>query len=630
MPRLLVATLAMAIMASPTLAAKGDRKGDAKPRGPEQAATAISSVSGDRVRMAKAKVAQRVTRIGDAAADQVGPDGAPVEDAPAHADIAAVYLAPIRVPSKLLTQMDEDHPRGAADTFYGLDADWSSGDRGLFVAVELADGRPSDAIQQVEVGLDGDAAGPVQAGSAADTRAGVERFSLSGTFSDGSDSSGTTDVSGRRSGEAIDFYNANSGVFGFYEARQRTYYLVMPLTTDAGSVAVTLRTMTDEGEVLDRLDLPDGGHLVGLDDPSAGYEGQEDSGRLGCRSLETYSSAAGLGPIDDPDGTLVRYAAGADPSLSAAEAQALLAALDAYEQSVPVTLRSLDGDGEPLTVDARLSRAPALGAFTLTMEVPAGRWTFEAAGEAELRTPGGEALVDARSLTGQGGVVTGDGLDGFVSGDPTCARWNLGAASEACSLLPADGMATLVGRDAAEIEQREVARDDGSRWCVGVIPATGEPQYVARIGTDHVSSGRLEEQGISDADVGSAVEGEEAVEGGCPSHPLSVGLEGRTLDCGAAGYESHSFIVVPEATAAADPAGGLLVSIDMLVDGALPFGERYDAATATSSWGPGQRPRGLSTTCGRDCPARGRRDGRLGARGGPASDGSTEPQVRMR
>jgi hypothetical protein len=556
------------MMASPALAAKSDRKGDAKPReGPEQPVAVISSVSGDRVRMAKAKVAPRVTRIADATSDQTAQDGAPVEDAPAHADIEAVYLAPIRVPSKLLTRMDEDHPRGAADTFYGLDADWSSGDRGLFVAVELADGRPSDAVQQVEVGLDGDAAGPLEAGSAADTRAGVERFSLSGTFSDGSASSGTTEVSGRRSGEAIDYYNAESGVVGFYDGRQRTYYLVVPRSADVGSVAVTLRTMTDAGEVVDRLDLPDGGHLVRLDDPAGGYEGEGDSGRLGCRSLETFSASAGLGPLDDPDGTLIRYAAGADPSRPADEDEALLAALDGYGETVPVTLRSLDEGAEPLTVDARLSRAPALDAFTLTMEVPAGRWAIEAAADAELRTPSGEALVDAGSLLGQGGVLTGRGLDGLVSGDPTCARWDLVGIAEACSLVPAEEMASLVGREAGEIEQRDIARDDGSRWCVGVLPATGEPQYIARIGTGYAPAAQIA--------------GDEA-QTECPSHDLGIGHAGRTLDCGSAGYENHAFVVVPETTTAEDPEGGLLVSVDMLVDRDLPFGQRYDATTATT------------------------------------------------
>jgi hypothetical protein len=561
-----VAILACVMMASAAQAAKSDRDRDSKPRaGPEEPAGVISSVSGDRVRMAKARVAQRVARIGDPEADPLASDGTPVDDAPAYADLQAVYLAPIRVPSKLLARMDEDHPRGAADTFYGLDADWSSGDRALFVAIELADGRPPDAIQQVEVGLDGDAAGPLTVGSAADTRAGVERFSLSGTFSDGSASSGTTDVSGRKTGEAIEYYNAPSGVFGFYDGGQRTYYLVMPLAADARSVAVTLRTMTDDGEVLDRLELPDGGRLVLIEDPSAGYVGQEDSGRLGCRSLETYRATAGIGPMSDRGATLIRYAAGADPSLPPAEAQALLRALDAYDGTVPVTLRPLGDEGEPLTTEARLSRAPALGAFTLTMEVPAGRWALTA--DEDLRTPGGEALVDVRSLVGQGGVLIGDGPGGFVSGDATCARWQLEGIREACALVPADEMASLVGRATAEIEQREVARDDGSRWCVGVSPATGEPQYIARIGTGYVPASQLER---------------EIAQSECPSHELGIGLDGRTLDCGAAGYENHAFVVVPDATAAADPDGGLLVSVDMLVDGTLPFGQRYDGGTATS------------------------------------------------
>ena len=39
------------------------------------------------------------------------------------------------------------------------------------------------------------------------------------------------------------------------------------------------------------------------------------------------------------------------------------------------------------------------------------------------------------------------------------------------------------------------------------------------------------------------------------------------------------------ATAAADPDGGLLVSVDMLVDGDQPFGERYDSAAAAALFG---------------------------------------------
>ena len=563
---LAAAALLLAAAASPALAAKGDRKGDAKEKGdPNGPLAAIASLDGDKVRMAKAKVAARVTRIADAAADQVTADGTLAASAPAYSDIEAVYVAPIRVPRKLLTRMADDYPRGAVGAFYGADADWSKLDRALFVSVALAEPRPSGAVQQVEVGLDGDAASPVQAGSAGDTRAGVERFSLSGSFSDGSESSGTTDVSGRRPGDAIDYYNAESGVFGFYDGRPSSYFLVMPLTADTRSVAVTLRTVTDSGEIIDRLELPGGGHLIPLAEPAAGFGAKAGVDPLGCRSLETYSAGSGVMALDDPTATLIRYSAGAGAALPLTEAEALLAALDAYAESVPVTLERLDADGGSVSVDAQLARAPALNAFTLTMEVPAGRWTFEAADGTALLTPAGEALIDPTSLTGRAGVLTGEGLDGFVSGDSTCARWDLG--TEACQLVPAAGMAALVGLEEADVEQTPVARADGSRWCVGIIPATGEPQYITRFGTGYLPSGQPEGMGVALA---------------CDSYPLDIGAEGITVDCGAEGYENHSFRVVPQATAQADPEGGLLVSIDMLVDRAKPYGERYDGAAATA------------------------------------------------
>ncbi|MFI5292852.1 MAG: hypothetical protein ACHQ02_08295, partial [Candidatus Limnocylindrales bacterium] len=255
---LVTAILAVALTTT-TLAAKGDRGGrraQEAEEGPPLAA--IASVNGNKLRMAKARVAKRLTRIDDAAADQANVDGTPALAAPAWSDLAAAYLAPLDVvPEKLLAKMDDAFPRGAAGAFYGKDADWSSLDRAVFVAVEVAEGRPPDSgFQQVEVGLDGDAASPVQVGSAADTRAGVERFSLSGLFSDGSESSGTTDVGGRQPGDPIDYHNAESAAFGFYDARRSTYYIIMPLTRETQNVAVALRTGTEAGEVVDRLELP--------------------------------------------------------------------------------------------------------------------------------------------------------------------------------------------------------------------------------------------------------------------------------------------------------------------------------------------------------------------------------------
>ena len=585
MVALLAAVLLVASSGGATLAGKGD-KGD---KGDKEATTAtppavLESVDGGRFKMAQTKVAERLTRIADAAGDQVLADGSPATEAEAWSDISSVHLAPIKVPAKLIARMFEDFPRGAQGAFYGADADWSRSDRAVFVAVELADRRPSGPlVQQVEVGLDGIAAGPVQVGAASDTRAGLERFSLSGTFRDGSESSGTTDVSGRRPGEPIEYYNAESGVFGFYDSKTRSYLMIMPLTGDAQSVSVALRTVTPQGEVIDQLELPGGGHLVPLADPAGGWDRAQGAPPLACRSLETFSAASGQPGLEGVDATRIRYAAGADVALDETEAAALLAALDDIGDTVPLTLQPAGGDGtaagdgeatgdgpprEPITVDATVERAPALHAFTLTMDVPPGQWTFAPADGVTLLTPAGEALVDPRSLVGRGGLGTGDGLDGFVAGDPGCARFDLGA--DACAFVAADAMAGLVGLDGSEIEQESVVRPDGARWCVGTAPATGEVQYIARFGTSYLTSDAFTS---------------EVAASPCDALPQDLGAEAVTLDCGADGFERHLVRVLPEAVADRDPDGGLLVSVDMLVDGNQPAGERYDAAAAAALFG---------------------------------------------
>ncbi len=579
MVALLAAVLVVASSGGATLAGKGDKGGkdDKGDRGEKETITAappaaLESVDGGRFKMAQTKVAERLTRIADAAGDQVLADGSPAMEAEAWSDISSVHLAPIKVPAKLIARMFEDFPRGAQGAFYGADADWSRSDRAVFVAVELADRRPSGPlVQQVEVGLDGDAAGPVQVGAASDTRAGLERFSLSGTFRDGTESSGTTDVSGRRPGEPIEYYNAESGVFGFYDAKTRSYLMIMPLTGDVQSVSVALRTVTPQGEVIDQLELPGGGHLVPLADPAGGWDRGQGAPPLACRSLETFSAASGQPGLVGVDTTRIRYAAGADVALDETEAAALLAGLDAIGDTVPVTLQPAGGDGvprEPITLDATVERAPALHAFTLTMDVPPGQWTFAPADGVTLLTPAGEALVDSRSLIGRGGLATGDGLDGFVAGDPGCARFDLGA--DACTLVPADAMAGLVGLDGSEIEQKSVVRPDGARWCVGTAPATGEVQYIARFGTSYLTSDAF---------------ASEVAASPCEAIPQDLGAEAATLDCGADGFERHLVRVLPEAVAERDLDGGLLVSVDMLVDRDQPAGERYDAAAAAALFG---------------------------------------------
>lgn len=568
----LVLTTALLVTAGSgvALAAKGEKDGkDDRKAGADTPAAVIESIPGSKYKMAKSRVAKELTRITDAPGDQVFSDGSPATAAPAHSDITAVYISPIKVPGKLVTKMDDDFPRGAVGAFYGRDAVPSKDDRAVFVAVELADTRPGrSVVQQVEVGLDGEGAGPVQVGSAGDTLAGVERFSLSGLFADGSESSGTTEVSGRRPGDAIEYYNARSGVFGLYDARRGSYQLVMPLASDARSVTVTLRTITDAGEVIDRLELPGGGHLVALSDPGGGFDARAGAAPLGCRAIETYSGNSGVVDLADPTATLIRYTAGLAPMPAGAEGADLLAALDEYEGTVPVTMTPLATDGEPFDVDAELSTAAALGAFTLSLEVPAGQWSFEVADDAELLTPAGEALVDHSSLTGRAGVLTGEGLDGFVSGDPDCGRWDLGV--DACAFVPVEGMAALVGQVSGRIEQTVVERPDGAQWCAGIMPATGEPQYLARFGTAYLASDRFAQ----------AVDARD-----CAAEPVDLGAQGVNFDCSADGYEGYAFRVVPDAVAGRDPDGGLLVSVDMLVDSARPPGERYDVDAAAALFG---------------------------------------------
>lgn len=604
------------------LAAKGDKKdrgdkpGPAEGRPDATVVAPIAVIDGDRFKMAQARMADRLYLVRDARQDQVLLDGTPAGAGEGWSDIATVHLAPVKVPAKLLSQMDDDYPRGAVGAFYGADADWREADRALFVAVELAEKRAAGTVQQVEVGLDGDAAAPLQAGASSDTRAGLERFSLSGTFSNGSESSGTTDVSGRGPGDPIEFYNATSGVFGYYDARQRTYFLIMPLPGDATAASVALRTMTPAGEVVDRLELPGGGHLVPLADPALGWDPAEGTPPLACRSLETFSVASGQ-PGLEPGATRLRYTAGVDPSLGPAQAEAVLALLGESGTTVSLTARAVGADGErgeALPVDATVSRARGLNAFTLTLDLPAGTWTLETTGEGALLTPAGEPLVDVSSLIGRAGVRTGDRLDGFVAGDPGCARFDLGA--EPCDMVSADGMAKMVGIGSSEVEQQSVRRPDGSRWCVGRATANDEVQYIARFGTSYLTSEDL---------------AREVAAAGCPVTPGELGAESVVLDCGEQGYERHLVRVLPRSIEDRDADGGLLLSVDMLVDGSRPLGERYDGATAATVFedlvgvvAASAVPAGLAGSAAADGAAAGDAATEAGSSPAPAMPGASE------
>jgi hypothetical protein len=420
----LLLTLVLAVSATSGALAAEQEEEDKAPPDP------IEIVKGAKYRMAKTKMADRVIRLDDTAADPVFADGSPAAGSPEWADITAVYVAPTTMPPKLLTKMAKDFPPGVSGAFYGDQAEWQTGDDAIFVAVEMAGRLPGDAAgQQVEIGIGGDAATPVQVGTHLDTRAGVERFSLSGVFSNGAFATGTTDISGRVPGAAIDYYNTESGVFGYYDAKRTTWYLLIPAAADSDSVVVSVRSSTEVGEVLDRLELPGGGHFISLADPTGGWSRQAGLPPLACRSLETATSETAA-ELSDPGATLIRYSVGVgepgEPGGSgepgeAVDAQALLGpAIDAAG-TVPVLLTAIGSADEPVKVDGELTVSPAQDTVSLTLEAPPGQWSFGLADDIELVTGAGEAIIDHRSLTGAAGVATGAGLDGFVSGDPSCA-----------------------------------------------------------------------------------------------------------------------------------------------------------------------------------------------------------------
>lgn len=460
---LLTGALVMTAAAHPVLGAKADKKKDKK-QDPEPSAV-IEVLKGDKYRMASTKMADRVVRIEDGIEDQVTTTGDPVVGAPGHSDIVAVYVAATEMPKKLLTKMAKDFPAGTAGSFYGNDAAWSAKKNAIFVAAKLADKRPVGAPgQQLEIAIDGDAATPVQVASAGDPLAGVERFSLSGIFNNGSWSSGTTDVSGREPGGEIDWYNATSGNFGFYDPKRATYYVVLPRPKDAQSVTVALRTSTAAGEVIDRLELPDGGSFVSLGNPSGGFSAKAGLDPLGCRALETYSGASTDPAPLDSEATLIRYTAGTGTSDPSIAAELLAPALEAAG-TIPMLLTEVGSDPEevePLEVDGEFAVAPGGDAVTLTMEVPPGRWSFEPAEGAQIELPNGEPLIDHASLTGSAGILTGPGLDGVVAGDPTCTPppGDVEAADSDAESPDSDAAATDGDADASPDAATEAVETD--------------------------------------------------------------------------------------------------------------------------------------------------------------------------
>ncbi len=406
----------------------------------------IETLKGKTYRMADAVMADQLTRYGDPTGDQSLSDGTPATDAPAWSDMAAVYVAATRTPAKLRTKMKSDHPPGASDAFYGSMARPKAKERIVFVAVKMAAALPAGARGQlVEIGLAGADATPVQVGTGTDTLAGIETFSLSGLFRNGSVATGDTDITGKEPGvelEDADFYNAESGVYGFYDPKKATWYVVVPRAGDTDAITVSVHSTTRAGQVTDRLDLPGGGHFIDLRAPTGGFKAKGDLSPLSCRALETFSGEGGIVELSDVDATLIRYTAGVDASVGEKKTAELLGSAIEAVGPVSVALTAVGAEAEPLIVDGELSASPDARTISLTFEAPAGQWRFALADELELKTPAGERIIDHTSLTGTAGILTGPGLDGFVAGNPACF-----ASVAADPSDPADGADAADGAD---------------------------------------------------------------------------------------------------------------------------------------------------------------------------------------
>jgi hypothetical protein len=393
----------------------------------------ISTVKGKSYRMASARMADSITRFADAADDQQRLDGTPEPEAPKWSDISAVYVAPTRMPAKLRTKMNRQHPPGTTGALYGDSAVPATRDRVVFVAVKMGNKLPARADgQQVEIGFSGDRATPVQAGTHLTTWAGTETFTLAGLFANGAYAAGATDVGGREPGLELDvdeYYDAESGALGFYQRGNATWYLVLPRAGDTEAITVSVRSTTGAGNVIDRLELPGGGYFIDLRDPGGGFKPKSGLPPLTCRSLETFSGESGLVEALAPVSNLVRYTAGVDPSVRPRDAAELLAPAVDSTGAVGVSLVPVGGEADPLTADGELAVAPTGNVISLTFEAPDGQWAFTLADELDPRTPAGEPIIDHRSLTGPAGLRVGPGLDGYVAGDPSCALEAAGEGS---------------------------------------------------------------------------------------------------------------------------------------------------------------------------------------------------------
>jgi len=379
-------------------------------------ATKLERVKGIKLKVAKAKVTKNWVRFKDPEGDQVTRDGSPVSGAEPWTDLTTVHVAHADAATKMLRVLSEDYPRGTANTYYGANVDWRSGQDAFYIVAKTAAKLPRDIEGGVQliVTFDGEEAVPLRAGGLLGPYDGAQTFSLNGPFEGGVWQSGTTDLGEWEQSEPIPFYNGPSRDMGYYDRKTGTFNHVARVPKGATSATVTLRAEGPDGEIFDELRLPSGGRFLGLDSTAWGLKVRNKGIPLACRSVEVLVGGSEGAEDIDVGSYAVRYA------VSWLEDEKLAAQVAALGDTTQVALTAVRSGEEPTLIDAAVAFDATTNSATFTVPVTEGQWLFASPPDASLQTAGGQSLIDLRPLTGSAGLLTGAGLDGFVAGDERC------------------------------------------------------------------------------------------------------------------------------------------------------------------------------------------------------------------
>lgn len=532
----LVASLLATAVAATAWAAEGDETG-AEPETP-----LVTTVKPKRQKIARTAVGEW-TRIRDPRGDLATVEGRPVEDAAGYGDITAVSLSLGRTTRKLVRVWGKDFPIGAADAYRGAQSELSRRQDALYLVVETAANPPKDEDPSVQliVGFSGPDGQPLVPGAAVAPTAGLLQYSQSGVFPGGVFGSGTTDTADDEPGEAGDLYDGRSRDFGYLDRKKTAWFHVAIVPEGAEWVTVALQSTQDGVVAFDQLRLPSGERFLDLDAPLFGFPDPEVASPVLCRSIRTAlaPSTEAVDGEESAPSVLIETTVGLTPDVLA----------DIDGESATLELMPFDAElAQALLVEAGWDVNPTLGTATARFEVPEpgdfhiSLVDHDAAGEDRI------PLLGLGAAIGGSPIRISEGASGLLGGDDACGRWH--ADLDGCDALPWELLVGLTDLAPDVVDRTDFAAPNGFLGCAGLETATGEPFLISGVGTGWFST----------ADFAHDVESHR-----CPAIPLDAGAEAVVLDCGMEGFESLFMRVVPDAIAASDPDGGLLVSIDIRV-----------------------------------------------------------------